>query len=223
MSVILVVPFDGQQIDHLREAVRSWREYGPEIDHIILVGDVRGLVAGPDTPATLWHVPQLPDRPRLNSQHNLAHVLAKRWAENVTFIWSHDDIFLTRPFTLDELTALSWCGRREQKFVAAFSRMEAATRDTLDLLEEKGLPTTNYELHLPLVIRPEDRDNWVNLMPRDDRIQFRTWVLNHLAWRRPKLIDDVKVYRGTEKLPALGIYSTAPDVGPRFLRPYRRG
>jgi hypothetical protein len=214
-----VVPTDGKQLGHLIHALETWKEFGPPLDHIIVVGEVAGLKSSAVVAsATLWPVAQMQNQPRLNQQRMLSAVVGSGWPEDVTFIWSHDDIYLHRPFDLEELTGLSWCGMKKHPTIRTHSKVAQATRQTVEMLEAKGLPAVNYELHLPLVIQPKERRDWMDLMPRNDLMQFRTWVLNHLATRAPKLISDVKIFKDSEKLPALGIYSTGKNLAPRSLR-----
>lgn len=212
-TTVLVIPTDGNGQDMLLEAIVRWTKfYEGQLNKVVLVGAIDKLKGALATSGALTRVetPQHQRRPRLNQQRALATVLTDAPAD-VTVIWTHDDIFLTKPVDLTVLTHLTKCAKRPEAHPKkTHSSYALATQSTMVNLRKRGFPDHDYELHLPLVI--EDIDQWNELLPMDDNMQFRSWVMNHLQDEPADIIDDAKVFRTTDRIQTHGIFSTAKNL-----------
>lgn len=217
MSLALIIPTDGNQLDHLEKAIASWLRYGPAFNLIMVVGVVEHV---PESflkqGIILISMEQRQRHPQQNQQKALARVLADPGlSTDFTFVWSHDDIFLTQPVELADLRALTYSAVKEDGKPKRGQVIQKLENTKMALLSQ-SLSTYNYELHVPLVIEPGERAKYIRLLEKlDDRHQFRTYVMNHLIPQPMRHIKDVKIFHEDDPLPthAYGIYSTGKKVG----------
>ena len=119
-----------------------------------------------------------------------------RLTEN--FILFNDDFFVLKP--VDRLPVYKYgtleqlCNRIESKNHGRPTPYTLSLKRTIKALEEKGLPTANFELHLPMVFNRGDLKEIMNLFPdiKGTRSLYGNAYLNEEDTEDKK---DVKIFK----------------------------
>lgn len=209
-SVSLVIPVANEPRNlTLPLALWSADKYAPWLK-VVLVGDPTGLqplALSQPSGHCLPFLQQSPFDP-LGNTTQMLRLAAHTPNDIVTdpFIWSNDDIYFRRPVTLDDVRTAGSTARGDLRDVPVNGRHGKRAGQTRATLEGLGLPTWDYERHVPLLIH---KDDLLHAVGRDD-VNPRSMYLNH-ALERPSFIqDDVKAFRPGElaALPDSPFFST---------------
>lgn len=110
------------------------------------------------------------------------------------FVWSNDDIFWLASPSLVELMHESGAALGKLREVANRGLHGRRAHATADILEQEGLPTWNYERHVPLLVHKDEM-----LRALDLGGSKRSVYGNLLLPRGPIAVTpDVKLFKGTD-------------------------
>lgn len=155
-KVLVVIPYfaKGAQGRELEYAVAGWRKHFKEPHHIVVVGDYNQVVDSGDD-ITFIPCPRIDKPPLGNYRPHLDHVhkfreVRKRYPNSRGFIYTCDDIYAVRDFTLEDIMkpkvkSLSIAGKIDDK--NAWVRDNVRTKS---VLRQRGLNTYNWVCHLPV-------------------------------------------------------------------------
>lgn len=155
-KILVVIPYfdKGAQGDELYYAVSGWRKHFKEDYHIVVVGDKHPVVdTGEDI--SFINCPRVKYPGRGNYRPHIDHVNKFRMVRNFYpntdgFIYTCDDIYATRDFTMaDVLRPKVRC----REITGSYRSPNAWVVDnykTKKKLEKNGLPTMNWVCHLPV-------------------------------------------------------------------------
>jgi len=165
--------------NELRYALRAYQQYWPEMGRVFVVGVKPSWLTGVEH----LHVRDL-GRGRGKDTNIMRKILhACRNGIGEMFLRGSDDQVLLRGFESGELVPI-W-EDDQQKFIrwaktnpGWYKRFD----HTLNTLQDKGLPTHCYDLHIP---QPYNRDDVRALLEDTDLSKkhyvVHTWILNHTA------------------------------------------
>lgn len=136
MNPDVVIPVrDRGPWEHLRFALRSIKKNHPA--RVILIGGRPDWYSGD-------HLPTAQGRDKFTNQETAMRVACQTETISDPFVWWCDDHYLLTPAVVPRAARSDWAtanGMYQKRMTAA-----------RQLLEAHGLPTLNYELHLPMVI-----------------------------------------------------------------------
>lgn len=149
----VVIPYlaEAAQGRELELAVAGWRQHFKERFRIVIVGDNPGI-AGPDI--VFIECPRIPDikgQYRAHLDHvNKFRTVRKRYPKSEGFIYTCDDIYAVRDFTLEDVMRPKVHASDIDTRLARFNRWTRDNAKTKKILQRDGLPTANWVCHLPV-------------------------------------------------------------------------
>ena len=199
----IVIPVANEPANHtLPLVLRSLAKHAPQL-RVVLVGHV-----GPYAPpfnqgvfAAVEHVIEFEQPSRYIDNTDKAMRLACQDPEvSDPFIWSNDDIYWRRPVSLVELLhhgAVSR-GPLPPKTETVRGTYGVLAKESGQLLEDSGLPTYDYERHVPLIV---DKSRMLHALELGGS---KRSVYGNLSQDSPVAIrDDVKLFTAKDRVPDL--------------------
>lgn len=155
-KILIVIPYlaKAAQGKELYLSVAGWRKHFKEDYLIVIVGDRHPIVDTGDD-ITFIECPRVGRPPKGNYWAHIDHVnkfrtVRKYFPDSEGFIYTCDDIYAVKDFTLNDVKRLKV---RSRKIEGSFGSMNSWVVDnykTKKKLMSKGLPTMNWVCHLPV-------------------------------------------------------------------------
>ena len=155
-KILVVIPYlaNAAQGNELELSVAGWRQHFKEDFLIVIVGDRHPIVDSGDD-ITFISCPRIKWPGAGNYHAHIDHVnkfkkVHELYPESKGFIYTCDDIYAVRDFTLEDVMKPKV---RAREITGSFHHGNAWVRDnyrTKKTLEKYGLPTMNWVCHLPV-------------------------------------------------------------------------
>jgi hypothetical protein len=200
----IVIPLANEPANHtLPLVLRSLARHAPQL-RVVLVGHV-----GPYAPpfnqgdfAAVGHTIDI-EQAAGDANGNTDRAMRAACADpeiSDPFIWSNDDIYWRRPVSLAELLRHSAISRgplppRTETARGMYARLQKLSGE---LLTDAGLPTYDYERHVPILVH---KDTMLKALALGGS---KRSVYGNLINEYPVAIrGDVKLFKATDKVPDL--------------------
>jgi len=122
-----------------------------------------------------------------------------------TFLWSNDDIFWRAPADDDELTQISATARGDLVEHPVGGRYARAATMTARQLQDRGLPTFDYERHVPMIV---DAPTMLGVLAGFGRpFAKRSAYLNTILPQPAAVEPDVKIWQVKHPVPRGPVFS----------------
>lgn len=191
MTDVVYIVRPGDKNDELRHSLRSLSNL--KHDRVFFAGYKPSWVQGVEH----IDVEQIPGQKHPNSLRNQWAAYTNEDVSNEFYLFN-DDHFVMQKF--DELPVMHWGELNHalstcNTLGASFALSMATTRD---ILLDLGLPTINYQLHVPLLIPKQQMEyvfrNFETPAPNGAWIHQVTIAGNMFGWGGVKFEKDVKVH-----------------------------
>lgn len=137
--------------DEIVYALRSWQRNYPDLEKVVIIGDLPTGLTESDRLVFIPHTPSS-DNPQIDVAHKMMAAIASEQVPD-EFIWSNDDIYLTNTVAKRDLTLLTANGKLKP---ANSGRLYDKNRiRTIKALKNAQLDTFDYATHTPKVFDKE--------------------------------------------------------------------
>jgi hypothetical protein len=149
---VVVIPYLAKAAagNEILLAIRSWEQNYPDLESIVIVGDLPAQLQG-----KVAHIPhrQASENPQIDVAQKMAAAIASDLVPE-TFIWSNDDIFVMAPLSFEDIAAKRCMTRPLMKRGLAGGVYRENTERTVEALHKAGIHNPkDYATHTPFVFR----------------------------------------------------------------------